>query len=264
MAAGDARIGDMLRVIDRYAFSNRLRNVDPAQKSGIALATILLCLLLDRPLVGWIATVWMVGIMAGYARIPLHVVIAVLTTESVFLVLSVVGIAVSVGFEASEAALRLGPLWIGFHHAALPLALQVFSRALGCTAALNFLVLTTPLVDLIELMHRLRVPALLVEVMMLSYRAIFVLLDTLEQMVTAQTARLGYTSWQSTLRSSALIGSRLFVIAYQRSQALEQALIGRGFDGDVRVLPLSYRTEQTLWLIGILIFVSLFLARWWS
>ncbi|MGQ9611753.1 cobalt ECF transporter T component CbiQ [Chloroflexus sp.] len=253
----------MLRVIDRYAFSNRLRDVDPAQKSGIALSTILLCFMLDRPVVGWIATVWMVGIMVGYARIPLHVVIAVLTTEGVFLILSVVGIAVSIGFEASESALRLGPLWIGFHHASLPLALQVFSRALGCTAALNFLVLTTPLIDLIELMHRLRVPALLVDVMILSYRAIFVLLDTLEQMVTAQTARLGYTSWQSTLHSSALIGSRLFVIAYQRSQALERALIGRGFDGDVRVLPLSYRTEPTLWLIGILIFVSLLLARWW-
>ncbi|MDW8404634.1 cobalt ECF transporter T component CbiQ [Chloroflexus sp.] len=256
----------MLRVIDRYAFANRLRAVDPAQKAGLAVLVILLCLTLDRPLVGWLALGWMLAVAIWYARIPWRVVIAVLGAESTFLALSVIGIAVSVSFDQPVAArwmTSLGPLWLSVSNESLQTALRLLSRALGSAAALNVLILTTPLVDLIELLRRLRAPALLIEVMTLSYRAIFVLLDTLEQMVTAQTARLGYASWRATLRSSALLGSRLFVVAYQRSQALETALHARGFTGEVRVLPLCYRIDRWLWPIGAAVVASLVVAGWW-
>lgn len=256
----------MLRIIDQYAFANRLRAVDPLQKAALAGMTILLCLVLDRPLVGWLALGWMVIVTVWYARVPLRVAGAVVGAESVFLALSVIGIAVSVGNEPPAAALLaipFGPLWLSATGASLQTALHVLSRALGSAAALNFLILTTPLIDLIELLRRLRAPALLIELMALSYRALFVLLDTLDQMVTAQTARLGYASWRATLRSSALLGSRLFIVAYQRSQALEVALTARGFVGELRVLPLSYTVDRQLWLIGMMIVVSLVAARWW-
>ncbi len=254
----------MLRVIDRYAFTNRLRTVDPAQKSGIALTTIVLCLMLDRPLVGGLALLWMIGLAIGYARVPWRVMMAVLSAESVFLVLSVIGIAVSLSFEASAHALQLGPIYLSIHRTSVLVALQVLSRALGCAAALNFLILTTPLIDLIDLLHRWRIPAIVIDIMMLSYRAIFLLLDTLERMVIAQKARLGYASWRATLRSSAIIGSRLFIAAYQRSRMLEQALIGRGFCGEVRVLPLRYRYDPVLWVFLAMMVITFGLARMWG
>ncbi len=254
----------MLRVIDRYAFTNRLRTVDPAQKSAIALTTIMLCLILDRPLVSGLALLWMVGLAIGYARLPWRVVIAVLSTESMFLVLSVIGIAVRLSVDASTAAIPIGPFWMSMDRSSVLLAAQVFSRVIACVSALNVLALTTPLVDLIDLFHRWRIPTILIEVMMLSYRAIFLLLDTLERMVIAQQARLGYTSWRSTLRSSAMIGSRLFMAAYQRSRTLEQALIGRGFCGELRVLPIRYHHDRLLWAFLVLIVITLILARVWG
>ncbi|OAN44557.1 cobalt ECF transporter T component CbiQ [Chloroflexus islandicus] len=257
----------MLRIIDQYAFANRLRAVDPLQKTALAGLTILLCLALDRPLVGWLALGWMMAVTVWYAQVPLRVAGAVIGAESAFLALSVIGIAISVGNEPPATALwaiPFGPLWLSATGGSLQTALHVLSRALGSAAALNFLILTTPLIDLIELLRRLRAPALLIELMALSYRALFVLLDTLDQMVTAQTARLGYASWRATLRSSALLGSRLFIVAYQRSQALEVALTARGFAGELRVLPLSYTVDRQLWLIGVMIAASLVAARWWS
>lgn len=257
----------MLRVIDQYAFANRLRAVDPLHKAALAGMTILLCLILDRPLVGWLALAWMVTVTVWYARVPLRVAGAVIGAESAFLALSVIGIAVSVGSEPPPAALLaipFGPLWLSATGASVQTALHVLGRALGSAAALNGLILTTPLIDLIELLRRLRAPVLLIELMALSYRALFVLLDTLDQMVTAQTARLGYASWRATMRSSALLGSRLFIVAYQRSQALEVALTARGFAGDLRVLPLSYTVDRQLWLIGVMIGGSLVVAGWWT
>lgn len=131
----------MLRIIDQYAFANRLRAVDPIQKGAIAVATILLCLVLDRPLVGWLALAWMVMVTVWYARVPLRVAGAVIGAESVFLALSVIGIAVSVGNEPPAAALLaipFGPLWLSATGASLQTALHVLSRALGSAAALNF------------------------------------------------------------------------------------------------------------------------------
>jgi cobalt/nickel transport system permease protein len=254
----------MLRVIDRYAFTNRLRMVDPAQKSAIALTTIVLCLVLDRPLVSGLALLWMVGLAIGYARLPWRVVIAVLSTESMFLMLSVIGIAVRLGVDASTAAVPIGPFWVSMDRSSVLLAGQVFIRVIACVSALNVLALTTPLVDLIDLFHRWRIPTILIEVMILSYRAIFLLLDTLERMVIAQKARLGYASWRSTLRSSALIGSQLFMAAYQRSRMLEQALIGRGFCGEVRVLPIRYHHDWRLWAVLVLMVITVSLARMWG
>ncbi|WP_298815428.1 cobalt ECF transporter T component CbiQ [Chloroflexus sp.] len=255
----------MLRVIDRYAFANRLRAVDPAQKGGIALGVILLCVALDRPIVGLMALLWMVGMTVGYGRIPMRIVVTVLGAESVFLALSVIGLVVSIGFEypdQAQLALSLGPIWVSVSNESLQTALHVLSRTLGAASALNFLILTTPLVDLIELLRRLRMPALVIELMMLTYRAIFILLETLEQMTVAQTARLGYASWRATMRSSALLGSQLFIAAFRRSQALELALTARGFSGDLRVLPLTYVADRRLWWIAGLIVMSLTLAGW--
>ncbi len=255
----------MLRTIDRYAFGNRLRMVDPAQKAAIAGIAILLCLWLDRPAVGLLTIGWMAGLAIGCAGIPLRVFVTVVGAESLFLGLSLVSIVVGVSLEWPGTAIiawPLGPFWVSVSHESLAQAAHLLSRVLGCVTALNLLILTTPLVDVIELLRRLRAPLPLIEVMMISYRAIFVLLDTLDRMVTAQTARSGYDTWRASLRSAALAGSRLFVAAYQRSQALERALNSRGFSGELRVLPLAYQSDRRLALIGVAMTASLLIAGW--
>jgi hypothetical protein len=44
-----------VHIIDQYAYTNRIRAVDPLQKAGLAGLVILLCLVLDRPMVGLLA-----------------------------------------------------------------------------------------------------------------------------------------------------------------------------------------------------------------
>ncbi|NTU78212.1 MAG: cobalt ECF transporter T component CbiQ [Chloroflexales bacterium] len=251
-----------MHLIDRHAYTNALRRVDPAQKGGLAALAIVLCLLLDRPAVGLLTLAWMLALTTLWARVPLLVFGRALLSEGLFLALSVVGVAVSVSLTPAgpAAAWRLGPLWLSAGPQGLSLALRLLTRALGCAAALNFLILTTPLTDMITLLQRLRVPAALIELMTIIYRAIFVLLESLQRMATAQDARLGYSGPRRMLRSAGLLGSRLFLDAYLRSRRMQVALESRGLDGPLRVLPLDYTRDRRVWWLGAAFTVSLLLV----
>lgn len=253
-----------MHIIDRYAYTNRIRSVDPMYKAGLALTALLLCLVLNKPLVGLLVVVWMWVLGVMLAGLPGRTFGGVLVGELAFLLLATAGVAVGVGLNNPAPtggwAWNLGPLWFSCTPGALSLAANLILRALGATAAMNFLAMTTPMVDLLDLMRRWHVPALLIDLMTLMYRFVFLLLESLDRMYVAQDNRLGYSSLYRGVVSAGLLGSRLFIDAYQRSQRLQTALETRGYDGELRVLPTSYRGDRGLLLSGVAVVASLFLV----
>jgi cobalt/nickel transport system permease protein len=250
-------------IIDRYAYANRLLSIDPAQKAGLTFLVIVLCLLLNHLTVSILAIGWMWVIITWYAGVPGRVFGRMLLVESSFLVLAVVGVAFSVSITPTPADVwqwHIGPLWFSSSVSSITYALLLTSRALGCAAAMNFLALTTPMVDIVELLRRLRVPVLLIDLMTLIYRFIFILLERMEQIATAQQSRLGYSTRRNAIKSVALLGSRLFLESLQRSQRMQVALESRGYDGDLRVLPRVYCHERRFAGVGIIMSCSLVLA----
>jgi cobalt/nickel transport system permease protein len=254
-----------MELIDRYAYSNRIRAVDPAQKAGLALTVLLLCLALNEPAVGLLAVACMWALAACLARIPPATFGRVLLAEFFFLCVATAGVAVSVTAHAPAlpaiAAWRVGPLWLSCSAASLQLAAHLITRTLGGTAAMNFLALTTPLLDLVDLLRRLRVPVLLIDVMTVMYRFIFILLESLNRMVVAQDSRLGYSSFRRSLASAGLLGSRLFVDAYGRSQRLQLALEARAYQDELRVLPVRYERDCRVLICGAAVISGLLLTR---
>jgi cobalt/nickel transport system permease protein len=255
-----------MEIIDRHAYNNRLRAVGPVYKVSLVGLTLILCLVLNNIAVGLLAILWMFCLAVLAARIPVRVFVSVLVAEGTFLALTTVGVALSVTVKdpsgVTEWAWRAGPLWLSSSAGRTHLAITLVARALGCTSAMNFLALTTPLVDLIELARRLHVPPVLVDMMTVIYRFIFVLLDSLEQMRTAQESRMGYASFRRGMSSVALLATRLFVETYQRSQRLQTALESRGYVDELRVLPTAYQGDWRLVASGVGIAASLMLARW--
>lgn len=248
--------------IDRYAYSNRIRALDPAYKAELALMVILLCLALNRPAVGLLAVGWMAGLLIGWAGVPPRIVLRVFLGEAAFLALAVGGVALSVGLSSgfptgARWGWHLGPLWFSTSPAMLELAATLASRALGCAAAMSFLSLTTPLVDLVDLARRLHTPPLLVDLATLIYRFTFELLGTLERMMVAQNNRLGYADFRRGMASAALLASRLWLETYRRSQRLQIALEGRGYAGELRVLPNEYQRSGRVIGLALLVATSL-------
>jgi len=254
-------------LIDRYAYSNRLRRVRPEHKVAVALGMLVLCLGLSTPVVGGLTVVWMTLLAVVVAGLPLATFGRVLLTEAGFLVLTTAGVMVSLGatpMAGSEVwAVDLGIVTLSSSPPALHQGLELVSRALGCAAAMNFLALTTPQVDLIDLMQRLGLPALWVDLMTLTYRSIFLLLESAHTMAVAQDSRLGYLgSLRRRFESAALLVSQLFIDTYRRSVRLHTALEARGFDGRLRVLPASYATDSRFLAVGALAGLTL-IGGWW-
>lgn len=250
--------------IDRYAYSNRWSRIDPAQKGALALFVLLVCLVADRPAVGLLACLWMWAAAVLGAGVPARVFGWVLAGQAAFLVPGVLGVAVSVGPALQQAAghgIQLGPLAVASGPEAMDFAIRLSTRALGAVAALDLLVLTTPMMDVVQLLRRAGTPPLLLDIVALAYRFVFVLLESVQRMHRAQESRLGYSGWRSTMASLGLLASRLFVDAYQRTRRMEVAMESRCLSGDMRMLPTTYRSAASLWLLALVIAATL-LAGW--
>ena len=239
-----------MRWIDRYAYGNRIRRLNPAYKAGFSLSVILVCLVLNDPLVCALALVIVLGLAVFWAGLPASFFLKVLLTEGSFLLVGVLGVAVSLSTIPSGSGLKVGFLWLLVTPDSLMNAVSLFMRSLSCAAALNFLAFTTPLVDLVDLLRRLKVPAILIDLMALIYRFIFILMDSFERMLHAQEVRLGFNGWRNSLHSAAQIGTNLFIEAFRRSRKLEKALQGRGWDGHLNVLPQEYQSLHAYFVKG--------------
>jgi cobalt/nickel transport system permease protein len=253
-------------IIDRFAYNNRLRTVDPMIKASLAGCMILFCLILDRASVSGLTVLWMFLMAVGVARVPPRVFTTVLLTEGLFLTLTTIGIALSITLRdpvgQADWILSIGPLWISSSIDRVRLAGSLVARALGCATAMNFLALTTPLIDLIDVARRLHIPTTLTDMMTVIYRYIFVLLGSLERMRTSQESRLGYVNFKRGMSSAALLATRLFIESYQRSQRLQTALESRGYTDSLRVLPVQYRRDWPMIITSAAIPLSLLIVYW--
>jgi cobalt/nickel transport system permease protein len=256
-----------VRVIERQVHRNALWRLSPRVKGAIALATVMLCLALQSPRVGLVALAWMLVLTTFWARIASILFFRVILGSALFVLISVLGVAVTVSFDPSLGALatiQVGPLWLSLHAAGLGLAVRLFTRALGCMAALTFLTLTTSFSDLVETLRLVRVPAVVIDILTLSYRGISLLFDSFQGIRRSQDARLGYRGFSASMRSLGLLCGQTIVTAHLRGRRQHAALESRAGDGRIRLLPPVYRSDpRSLW-IGSLVVISLLFAGAWK
>lgn len=230
--------------IDHYANTNKLRAYPPAEKATLALSLTIICLIS--------ATVWtpiivlwlMSALIVWRAGIPARIYGKLMLVPMTFLVFSCLVIAFSVSKTTSGAGflwyLEVSRFIIGIRFQDLNTAVLLFTRSLGAVSCLYFLALTTPMLEILSIMRRLKTPSQLVELMALIYRFIFVLIDTATTIYISQSSRLGYSSWKTSLNSMGKLISSLLFIALRRSQKLTIALDSRCYSGTTRVLEKNY------------------------
>jgi cobalt/nickel transport system permease protein len=254
--------GRIMQFIDGFAYKNRLRKSDPALKAGTAGMILILCLSSKSIFVGALAVTWMFALAVWLAGVPAKAFAKILLSEFGFFVLATVGVAISVRVGLPPAAdfrlLNAGSIWLTSSRQALGNALLILSRVMGCVSAMNFLALTTPIVDVISLSRRLHVPATLIDLMTLMYRFIFVLFETMKTMQKAQDSRMGYVNFQRGLSSAALLATRLFIETFHRSRRLQIALESRGYEnGNLLALTETYDFDRRLLWLGLAAAASL-------
>jgi len=242
------------------AYASRIRAVHPAEKAGFSMLCLLACLLAGSSLVPLAAALVLTAAALGWARMPLHVWAALCRMPLGFLLLAGAGLALEIRGVRGAWSLPLGRhLFLGATPASLSAALHATARSLGCTLAMLFLAATTPLTDLIALMRRGRVPVLLIELLALSYRAIFLLQEAGDQMRRAQASRLGYSGFRTSIRSSGLLIASLLGRSLVRAEASWRALLSRGYEQTFTTQAPEYRTSRLRMTAGVVLGLGLVL-----
>lgn len=248
--------------IDGYAYRSRYKLVDPMVKLIFAVLTIFVCLWADSVIVAVIVLLTMSLLTVIRGGTPAPVFFKLLLVPFTFLILAVITIIFNLAGSSDLFLLSLpvGSSYVGVTEAGLFLAARLFFKALAAVSCLYFLSLSTPLVSLLSALRRLKVPDLLLELMALGYRFVFILLETVEIMLTAQQSRIGYANLKASYRSLGSLAATLLVRSYRRGDALYTAMEARCYGGELRVLEDQYKTSKVVYLLPLGFNTALILA----
>lgn len=135
--------------------------------------------------------------------------------------------------------------------------LSIAARSYLSVQVAVLLAATTQFPDLLWGMRALRVPRILVAVAGFLYRYLFVLADEARRMMQAREARsavpVGRQGGRTVLwraRVTGAMAGTLFLRAYERSERIWNAMVARGYDGEVRVLS-APTLRPSDWRVGV-------------
>ena len=245
--------------IDKYAYASKLKPQNPMEKLVFAMLTITVGLWADSIGISMLILLMMTWIVVKIGKTPFSAFLRLMGIPMSFLLIGVLTIAIGIAKspEALRYSIPLAGIHIGASAAGLLTAARLFFKALAAVSCLYYLNLSTPMVDILSALRRLKCPKLLVEMMLLIYRFIFVLQETASTIHVAQSTRLGYRDFKTSLRSLSSLSTTLFIRAYRRSDALYTALESRGYDGELNVLEEPFRSS--IWGYVVPVVVNLLL-----
>jgi len=121
-----------------------------------------------------------------------------------------------------------------------------FKSWLSVQAAI-VLAASTRFPELLQAMRAVGIPRLLVGMFGLTWRYLFVLVDEALRLLRARTARSGQSrqagnkpggslAWRAHMAGG--MAGNLFLRAFERSDRIYVAMLSRGYDGEVRTLPI--------------------------
>ncbi|MBK3493725.1 cobalt ECF transporter T component CbiQ [Viridibacillus sp. YIM B01967] len=249
-------------LIDKYAYMNRWQHIHPIEKIVLAFFLLLFSLTVKDTLVSLITFIVMSAFTILGAKIPFKYYFKLLLVPGFFLLSSMMTILISF---TSNTILIPSSLWttefLGLHifitKHSVETATQLFFTVLSSISCLYFLTLTTPVHDIMHVLRKLKVPALLIELTEITYRFIFVFLETSLKMHQAQNARLGYLTVKQSIHSLGLLVSSLFIHVFQRSKELIIAMNSRCYMEDIKLLEDDYSFSQRNWLGIVVISISI-------
>lgn len=194
------------------------------------------------PLAGYFVMLW--GLILA-ARVPVGHVLR--RSAAVIPIIIMVGLMIP--FSQSLA----GPRGTVFFNMAVKAWLSVTAGVV--------LSATTPFDQMIMGLRRLRIPLVLVVTISFMYRYLFVLLAEGRKMERAWSARYFGGFWRRQFQVMGNLIAVLFCRTQARGDRIYQAMLARGFTGEVRVMERQQLTWRDLFFSGGFI-LGLALIRW--
>lgn len=243
-------------VVDRAAWSSPWRDRAVGDKALLCLGLVAVAVAAPSWVIPVVVLVVCSVLALGPARVRPTLWFGVLAAPAAFLLTAAASIALVLGGDGG---------FITVTAESLARAGTVLARGAAGTSAVLLLACTTPMVEVIAGLQRLRVPEPLLDIAALTYRLLFVLADVAVTVRRAQADRLGHDGFRRSLRSTGLLAAAVLVRSWDRANRLTEGLAGRGFEGSLRTLPRPLRHSPGfvgLTLLGLGLLVAVAVGLW--
>lgn len=229
--------------VDRFAKESRFSGFDPRMKLGCVIAFVWVVAFMRDLTALWVALTFIL-VMIELSGVPLRHVGRSYLLAFPFILFAALAMLLTAG---AESALTMG------------------MRISASVLALLLLISTTPFFETMRALRWYHVPTLLCNLILFTYRFIWVLIAEMGQMRLARKAR-GFSGGSSLLDKHAFttitntIGM-VFVRAHARAVHIYDALLARGYTGEVRSLVhLRFRGRDLAWMVTFILVASLMIA----
>ncbi|TXK84691.1 cobalt ECF transporter T component CbiQ [Paenibacillus sp. N3.4] len=263
----------MIKLIDTLSYQNSLRALSPLWKCGFAVAMLLLSYL-SHPVTQVLIACWMAIWTIVYAQIPTKYYFLVVGLACLFFVGSLPALIIDVrplhetlGAHDQFIAISIFQWRVWITTSGLGLAALLFARVIASLSCMMFIMFSTPFSELLQVMKKVRVPSLVLEIMLIMYRFLFILFEIAHDMFIAQQSRGGQTGFSNRLKDTAMLIVQLFMKTMQRYRTISNGLVSRGFTDDIhfapyeaRPVPFRYKLESSCGFL-LLLFLEIWL-RW--
>lgn len=253
--------------IDDYAYTNALKHIHPAEKVGFALSFLFFTIITKNLMIAALTFVVMSFTIVIAAKIPVSHYIKLLLLPAIFLFTSIIAIIVTI---TPLNEVHVEPLWstnilswqLYISLASVKKVSHLGATVLASVSCLYFLILTTSLNQLMWVLRKIKLPVLFIELVGLTYRFIFVLINKMQEIYLAQSNRLGYQNFQICMTSCAQLIVSLFIKSIQSARELQIAMESRGgdeglYDIEITISYNRYRCTGILFSLAGLLTITL-------
>lgn len=224
-------------IIDKLAYSSAIRNKSPFLKAGFAIACLLICVGSGTFLVSGSILSLMMVLTVTLSKTDIKYYKKLMLAPFTFLLLGTVVIAVDIAKEPMGLfSMPLGKIYLVVFAERLIYVARLILVSMSAVSCLYFMILTTPMTDIFIVMKKVKIPILIIELMMMTYRYIFVLFEMAIAISTAQNCRLANVNAKSAIQAFGGMLSTVLFRSLQKANFLFDAMESRCYDGNLRVL----------------------------
>ncbi len=246
-------------MIDFVNSAHSVKSINPNIKAGFALSVITACVIFKEPLgcvfamfVMWLIIIKNVVKNDGLSN---HLIRHFMLFPILFIALSsfMVSFDITDCGEGIFSVKILDGYFLTVNSEGVKKAVRLFFTSAASLSSMCFLSLTTPVNDIVYVLKTIKCPKEITELFILIYRFIFIVLNMAQSIITAQNCRMAQRTFKTRINSMALMLSSVFVLSYNKSVFIYNAMLSRCYSGDISFLNVKYDSSKKYVLFAVLI-----------
>ncbi len=243
--------------IDKYAhLKSPVHNWDTRFKI-ISLMSAIVCVSMLKEIGVAIAALFLALFFIAYSRIPVRFVLQKIKYPFLFLLPLFLFLPLSSG-----GRILYNLDCINIYYDGIYISFLILFKAIAIITLFNLMLGTSTFDKSAKALLALKIPDKLVNLILFTYRYIFVYLETLRKMRVALTLR-GFRSKNSvrSLRNTANLVGSILVRSFEQTERVYKAMLLRGFAGDIHAVnEFEFQIKDILKTIAVVIIFGALVA----